>query len=615
MADLKYTVEVGVQQALRSLDDFSKKIERVGRDFDAVNSHVSRLTTVLAATLTAAGFAAGRFADQVNDIAAAFDTTVGRVMGLGQAMELAGGRFDNVSKVYENFAKRQQEVAEGNEKTIQLFRDLGISLKDIGTLSQEELMKKAVGALAALPTAAERSARSFQVFGKALQGVDLKTLNDQIDTQTQKYSANEAQLKLMGEAFGKIPDLIADIHTAFAIAFEPIFKMLKDVNISVEDLVKGFRIMAGVLVALGGAAIIGGIGKLVAVFRELNTVVGKNKLLTIIALLATAGVSVYEWLKQTEKLNDATQEQIPTLDTVVVTATRIKDTAAEIESIYQKQLQAMRDIVSQYLINMGQGQDALDLQRKMLGLREKDRQILQETTRIDEQTRRALFDLSKKYSAFELATQADLRAEYEAQQKAIMAAGEAYKKKAAETIAAIYEEQRTFEYGWRGAMDRFVEDATNAARQAEQLFNRLTSGLEDAFVEFAKTGRFSFRNLLAGMAEDLLRSNIRQLLSQVFGGRGGGSNIFGSIGKIFGFAGGGVVPGNRPIMVGERGPEIFMPPGQGTIIPNNQLGGSTSVVYNISAVDARSFQELVARDPQFIYAVTEQGRRSLPVGV
>jgi hypothetical protein len=58
-------------------------------------------------------------------------------------------------------------------------------------------------------------------------------------------------------------------------------------------------------------------------------------------------------------------------------------------------------------------------------------------------------------------------------------------------------------------------------------------------------------------------------------------------------------------MVGERGPEFIG--GPANITP---MGGSTTVNYNISAVDARSFQQLVAQDPSFIYAVTEQGRKS-----
>ena len=90
------------------------------------------------------------------------------------------------------------------------------------------------------------------------------------------------------------------------------------------------------------------------------------------------------------------------------------------------------------------------------------------------------------------------------------------------------------------------------------------------------------------------------------GGGGGGGNIISSLGKLLGFANGGVIPTNGPVIVGERGPELLTGAAGRQVIPNNQLGGG-SVTYNISAVDAQSFQALVARDPGFIHAVAMAG--------
>jgi len=74
---------------------------------------------------------------------------------------------------------------------------------------------------------------------------------------------------------------------------------------------------------------------------------------------------------------------------------------------------------------------------------------------------------------------------------------------------------------------------------------------------------------------------------------------------------------NKVSVVGEKGPELFVPKTAGTIVPNGAFGGgqtiNTAVSYNISAVDAQSFKTLLARDPEFIHNVAEQGRRSLPI--
>ncbi|CAB4127914.1 Bacteriophage lambda, GpH, tail tape measure, C-terminal [uncultured Caudovirales phage] len=170
-------------------------------------------------------------------------------------------------------------------------------------------------------------------------------------------------------------------------------------------------------------------------------------------------------------------------------------------------------------------------------------------------------------------------------------------------------ENEKFSVGWSTSMRQYIEDSRNGATVARKLFEDATRGMEDAIVGFVKTGKLSFSSLINTIVEDLLRSQIRQLIATTFGGGGapGGGGLFAGIGKLLGFAGGGAVAAGRPILVGEAGPELFVPPGAGTIVPNNQLASAASVNYYINAVDAPSFRALVARDPQFIHAVAQAG--------
>jgi lambda family phage tail tape measure protein len=173
---------------------------------------------------------------------------------------------------------------------------------------------------------------------------------------------------------------------------------------------------------------------------------------------------------------------------------------------------------------------------------------------------------------------------------------------------AIYEEQRTFSSGWQRAFAEYSDAATNASLQAERIFQKTTQGMEDAIVNFARTGKFEWRSFTASILEELLRSNIRQLISQTFGGIG---RIGSSTNSNFAgfFASGGLIPSGKFGVVGERGPELVSGPAQ--VTPMSGVG-TTQVVYNINAVDAPSFQQLLARDPTLLYAISEQGRRSLP---
>ena len=58
-------------------------------------------------------------------------------------------------------------------------------------------------------------------------------------------------------------------------------------------------------------------------------------------------------------------------------------------------------------------------------------------------------------------------------------------------------------------------------------------------------------------------------------------NVFGG-----GKAAGGSVMGGTSYLVGEKGPEIFTPSGNGSITPNNKLGGTTVINLNVTgAID------------------------------
>lgn len=84
-----------------------------------------------------------------------------------------------------------------------------------------------------------------------------------------------------------------------------------------------------------------------------------------------------------------------------------------------------------------------------------------------------------------------------------------------------------------------------------------------------------------------------------------GKSIWDGLGKLFQgahAAGGSVVPG-MAALVGEQGPELFVPRSAGTIVPNGQFGGSQHVYH----IDARG-----ANDPAAVHAAVA---RALPHAV
>ena len=107
----------------------------------------------------------------------------------------------------------------------------------------------------------------------------------------------------------------------------------------------------------------------------------------------------------------------------------------------------------------------------------------------------------------------------------------------------------------------------------EQIGSTIKSGMVDAITS-AIEGTKTLGEVAASVFRQISRAFINFGISQAFGKAGLG---------IPGFAEGGSVGGGKPIVVGEKGPEIFTPGKSGNITPNNKLGGTSNVTINVDA--------------------------------
>lgn len=95
-------------------------------------------------------------------------------------------------------------------------------------------------------------------------------------------------------------------------------------------------------------------------------------------------------------------------------------------------------------------------------------------------------------------------------------------------------------------------------------------------------------------------ANASSVMTKLAGAGAKAGGVLGLVGSAFQgfFAGGGTVLPGLPAIVGERGPELFVPHTAGRIVPNNQLGGGDTHIH----VDARG-----AHDPAAVEAAVHRG--------
>jgi lambda family phage tail tape measure protein len=288
---------------------------------------------------------------------------------------------------------------------------------------------------------------------------------------------------------------------------------------------------------------------------------------------------------------------------------------------YEKEEQKSRQIVENFIGANRQRADELQLKRQMLDLSEADRVALQ-----------ARADLEKSASAAR--KEANQLQEPDLARQAIEAINDALARQLpiVEDLArANVDYQRSFEYGTKSALRTYIEDATNAAKQAERAVTGAFRTMEDALTRFVTNGKLDFKSMADSIITDLVRIQIQRMItlplanwaSGLFSGGGsdasalpagatdlmsgpvmvahsGGlvgaetlSSRSAPIGLFAGaprFHGGGLVAGEVPI-IARQGEAVFTP-GQlralgGAVGSKSEVRVEVNVINRASGVEAR----------------------------
>jgi len=137
--------------------------------------------------------------------------------------------------------------------------------------------------------------------------------------------------------------------------------------------------------------------------------------------------------------------------------------------------------------------------------------------------------------------------------------------------------------------------AGDVAAMRAELDGPLTKGadragrsIETALLRAVRTGKFGFEDLkkaALGVLSEIAAGAVRGAGGG--GGSGGligiGAGLIGSLLGLPGRATGGPVTGGRPYLVGERGPEVFVPAGSGRVERIGGARGPVSVTVNVAA--------------------------------
>ena len=651
MADLRYRVDVDTKQAQNNLSAFKATIASVGaaiaavgvvklvKSFVDVGSSVENLGLRFKFLFGSAEEGAKafdiltKFASKVPFSLQEIEKASGNLAvvakdadDLNNLLEITGNVAAVTGLDFKTTGEQIQRAFSGGIASADIFRDRGVR----SMLGFEEGAKVSI----------EQTIKRFQeVFGKGgkfgnatnefantLAGT-LSMLGDKFFTfQKQVAEGFFDELKFQLGDLNKFFEQNADVLKEFAesvgaglaTAIQGTVTVIKFLKENIDAVKAAFVALAIGKISFMFLSLATAITQAGSAMALLNVVMGKNPFIKILSgILAAGGALAYYF----NKTSDATkaQEEFNKIakDTaklsnemsegsIIIPDKTIDDTKKKAEEISTTIKKLQKDIQKEF----AKTKSDLELDATLnqyRGFEKELKKIEIQETKNAEAIKRRIAEQTDGIDPKQLKTTIDM---VNANTKTLIEAQQKIAKQTRET-------QRSFSYGWEEAMSEYVENATNGAQQARRIFEQATQGMEDAIISFVKTGKFNFKDLINDLLTTLLRSRIQELFARIFGGAGARSNspglfdvlgsVASSIGKFVGFKGdGGMIGKGEYGIAGERGPELITGPANVTPLMGNQ------VTYNINAVDAASFQELLARDPQFLFAVSETGRQSLP---
>lgn len=645
--------------------EFNKGIEAAGKKLAQLGEAAAKYSQMGAVALVAASAAALQYADELADVAKANDVAIGTVLKLSNALAVSGGKADDARKMLAAFTQFIDQSAGGSFEAQKTAKMLGVSLKDLGNLSEEELLNKVVKNLGKMDDSVTRNAKGMEVFGKSFKGMDaigfaedMAKVNTVIVKQEEAIQAAADMYDVFGEnARHTMQVLAVELGPVLKTTIEYLKEMQGDGNILGDVFSFVFK-----TIALGGS-LIG------FIFKDLGNEIKHTY--ENAKVLATEGIQAAiklneehdaarerSWERQKqfardiinpdptgmgkfdmgagsgwnapkklrnviEAINPEDTKRLDLLMKIGMEQLRIEQ---EYEEFYGKYVNDQQIARATYEETSRLSIQNLDRDREMFALEMRGVNLKREDLDLQKDELKATWekaDALKKIAD-------DSKLSFDDKLAAIEREDALYKRTIqdaqARRSAIVKSKEGTMIEGFGEAASRFFRDMPTDLERGASAFQSVMGNMESAIDKFVRTGKLGFKDLARSIIQDLISIQLRAQMMGIFKilfptmfpvSTGAGSMFELQNAGAGAFADGGSPPVGQASLVGERGPELFVPRTAGTIIPNNQLsnmGGTTMVTNNyINAIDTKSFEDRLLGSSNAVWAANQYAGKSLAV--
>jgi len=630
--------------------EFNQGLAESGKKLDAFVNTTKNMATVAAAAFAAMTTKAMLFADEIADVAAANDVAIDTVIKLQNALANSGGKAEDAGKMFASFTNYVDKAAEGSFEAQRNFAKIGVSLKDLESLTSQQLFLRTIQGLAEIEDPLTRSAKAMELLGKAAKGVDIAGVAEGINKANDVTERQANAIKLLADFYDKLGQASRNLTLNFVDFLEPALRRINEALDKMSEHAKSGTLIQGFFATLADDFKTARIQATLEEIERLNAKIAdpnvgqfwksgyKKELADAIKLL--------DELRGPQK--QATQADVRRAELVEPATTAESKTGGKLRNVKKgvdpEEEKEKERIRREELEKAKRAAEGIRRTQEEILLREQTSlayaRYVDQLAKGDEVQNRAItteerllhLEMQRKdikeYNYQYLRSFISLTAQQAEEQEKLRQAEllPADREAAQERLNQIYERRLNlikqirdaeekanqdigvFE-GFKKAAGDFFKEFPKDMETGAMMFGSLMGNMSRALDDFVRTGKLNFkefaRSIILDMIAIQLKASAMKLLASVFGF------------NLPTRAMGGTVTGNSAYLVGERGPELFVPRMSGTIIPNHNLqsaGASTNITnYNIQAIDVKSFEQRLLGSSKAIWAANQYAQKGLAV--
>lgn len=158
-----------------------------------------------------------------------------------------------------------------------------------------------------------------------------------------------------------------------------------------------------------------------------------------------------------------------------------------------------------------------------------------------------------------------------------------------------------------------TDRVTEILEQIKNATDGVARDITAAFFDSTKSIGDAFENMLDRIAQSIIEKNVVQPIIDSISGAisnasaSGGGGLGGFFKSLFGRAQGGPVSRGTPYLVGEEGPELFIPQQSGRVAANG-AGSALNITFNVNSLDPSSAAAVIAANERVITNVIRRAQ-------